>query len=36
MVHHFFHDPRTIRHLHEGPLGDHIDALGVPDTGAEF
>ncbi len=29
MVHHFFHDPRTIRRLHEGPLGEHIDALAT-------
>jgi len=29
MVHHFFHDPRTIRRLHEGPLGAHIDALAT-------
>ncbi len=29
MVQHFFHDPRTIRHLHEGPLGEHIDALAA-------
>jgi len=29
MVHHFFHDSRTIRRLHEGSLGEHIDALAT-------
>ncbi len=29
MTHHFFHDPRTIRRLHEGPLGEHIDAFAA-------
>jgi hypothetical protein len=29
MVHHFFHDPRTIRRLHEGPLGEYLDALAA-------
>lgn len=29
MVHHFFHNSRTIRRLHEGPLGEHIDALAT-------
>jgi site-specific recombinase XerD len=29
MTQHFFHDPRTIRRLHEGPLGEHIDALAA-------
>ena len=29
MVHHFVHDLRTIRRLHEGPLGEHIDALAT-------
>jgi hypothetical protein len=29
MTQHFFHDPRTIRRLHEGPLGEHINALAA-------
>ena len=29
MLHPFFHDPRTIRRLHEGSLGEHIDALAA-------
>lgn len=29
MTQHFFHDPRTIRRLHAGPLGEHIDALAA-------
>lgn len=29
MAHHYFHNPRTIRRLHEGPLGEHIDALAA-------
>ena len=30
MPQHVFRDPRTIRRLHEGPLGGHIDALAEP------
>jgi len=29
MTQQFFRNPRIIQHLHEGPLGEHIDALAA-------